>query len=170
MRASHLRSDLSRVLIDIEAGTRIYGRSSSSVRALRVGMNVDDHGHWARYVRSGICRAGHRRSGASHNLSSRARRFGRHYGRSSSALRDLGIRFAASTCRHVPASIGSSMRHPFFSWHAVGRSPVRSLVRGTLDRNLKVTKVHIYRPCGSSSSPVLAMATGLMAEAHRHYE
>ena len=173
MRASHLRSDLSRVLIDIEAGTRIYGRSSSSVRALRVGMNVEDHGHWARYVRSGICRAGHRRSGASHNLSSRARRFGRHYGRSSSALRDPGIRFAASTCLSACTRF-DRIEHaaPFLlvRRHAVGRSPVRSLVRGTLDRNLKVTKVHIYRPCGSSSSPVLAMATGLMAEAHRHYE
>ena len=131
MRASHLRSNLSRVLIDIEAGTWIYGRSSSSVRALRVGMNVEDHGHWARYVRSiCICRVGHRRSGASHNSSSRARRFGRHYGRSSSALRDLGIRFAASTCRHVPASSGSSMRHPSFAMPWEEAPSVRHSIAG----------------------------------------
>ena len=50
-----------------------------------------------------------------------------------------------------------------------GKKP-RPFARERYDRNLKVAKVHIYRPCGSSSSPVLAMATGLMAEAHRHYE
>ena len=43
----------------------------------------------------------HRRSGASHNSSSRARRFGRHYGWCSSAIRDPGIRLAANACRHV---------------------------------------------------------------------
>ena len=136
MRASHLRSDLSRVLIDIEAGTRIYGRRSSSVRALRVGMNVEDHGHWVRYVRSGICRVGHRRSGASHNSSSRARRFGRHYGWCSSAIRDPGIRLAANACRNVYRlrSDRACGTLPSRAAHAVGRSPVRS----PFDRRLGV--------------------------------
>ena len=36
--------------------------------------------------------------------------------------------------------------------------------------NLRVTRVHMRRPCGRSSSPLSAMATGRMAEAHSHYE
>ena len=136
MRASHLRSDLSRVLIVIEAGTWIYGRSSSSVRALRVSINLEAHRHCARYVCSGTCRVGPSGKGASHNSSSRARRFGRHYGWCSSAIRDPGIRLAANACRHVYRlrSDRACGTLPSRAAHAVGRSPVRS----PFDRSLGV--------------------------------
>jgi hypothetical protein len=64
-------------------------------------------------------------------------------------------------------------------WHR-GRVLSALLVRGTLDShrhgapcmvpNLQVTKVHIHRPCGTSSSPLLAVATSLMAGANSLYE
>ena len=51
------------------------------------------------------------------------------------------------------------------------------LTRGALDArpsvrwpNLRVTRVHMRRPCGRSSSPLSAMAAGRTAEARSHYE
>jgi hypothetical protein len=50
-------------------------------------------------------------------------------------------------------------------WH-YGRALSALRVIGTLDPNLQLTKVQIHRPCGPSSSPLLAMASAFFAEAH----
>ncbi len=56
-------------------------------------------------------------------------------------------------------------------WKVLGVDSVINRPTGTrsipigMAPNLEVTKVHIHWPCGPSSSPLLAMATSLMAEA-----
>ena len=85
-------------------------------------------------------------------------------GRWASALRPMLIAIMGGRCR---AKDGS----PFAFCRALSALPPR----GKLDAhlrwpNLRGTKVHMHRPCGRSSSPLSAMATGRMAEAHSHYE
>ena len=125
MRASHLRSDLSRVLIVIEAGTWIYGRSSSSVTVLRVGMNLEAQRHCARYVRSDTCRVGPSAKWSIAQLVIKGETFRPALrlvliGNTGSGHPPCGKRLSAC----VPASIGSSMRHPSFARGACrGKKP-----------------------------------------------
>ena len=86
-------------------------------------------------------------------------------GRWASALRPMLIGIMGCRCRAKDGSPFACL--PSLNGVASERYARRPSVRWP---NLRGTKVHMHRPCGRSSSPLSAMATGRMAEAHSHYE
>ena len=154
----------SRLLTGLTHSPCHQGRYPSALQAVGIGRMAEAHCR-SKFALVGISREWEPRcrlaNGNHLNLTQSPSR----QGRWASALRPMLIAIMGGRCR---AKVGSPFAClPSLIGVASERHARRPSARWP---NLRGTKVHMRRPCGRSSSPLSAMATGRMAEAHSHYE
>ena len=156
----------SRLLTGLTHSPCHQGRYPSALQAVGIGRMAEAHCR-SKFALVGISREWEPRgrlangNGNHLNLTQSPSR----QGRWASALRPMLIAIMGGRCRAKDGSPFACL--PSLIGVASERYARRPSVRWP---NLRGTKVCMRRPCGRSSSPLSAMATGRMAEAHSHYE